>query len=253
MGGQHFRPCLKQPHSGRFAEIGAGSSQLCAASASADDGEFWPSASGHTFLIDRSNSANVVSMARTKEFDPDAALRAALDLFWRKGYEATSIQDLVDHLGIGRASLYATFGTKHDLYLRALDLYTEQVNGDAGSTLFPQGNALAAVKQLIRDFAEDSLTDPDRKGCFVTNTAVELLPHDEKAARGVDVGIGGLESAIAGALVRAQDQGELSADKDPYSLARFLTTFAQGLRVVAKRPERRRITDAVEHALSLLD
>ncbi|RSM74732.1 TetR/AcrR family transcriptional regulator [Kibdelosporangium aridum] len=192
-------------------------------------------------------------MARTKEFDPDAALRAALDLFWRKGYEATSIQDLVENIGIGRASLYATFGTKHELYLRALDLYCERVNGNAGSTLFPEGSALAAVKRLIRNVAEESLDDPDRKGCLVTNTAIECLPHDEQAARRVDVGIGGLESAIAGALVRAQNQGELSADKDPYSLARFLITFVQGLRVVAKRPERRRITDAVDHALSLLD
>ncbi|MCE7002789.1 TetR/AcrR family transcriptional regulator [Kibdelosporangium philippinense] len=77
-------------------------------------------------------------MPRTKEFDPDAVLRSALNLFWRKGYEATSIQDLVDHLGIGRASMYATFGTKHDLYLRALDLYCERVSGTAGATLFPK-------------------------------------------------------------------------------------------------------------------
>jgi TetR/AcrR family transcriptional regulator, transcriptional repressor for nem operon len=192
-------------------------------------------------------------VARTKEFDPDAALRAALDLFWRKGYEATSIQDLVDHLGIGRASLYATFGTKHDLYLRALDRYSEEMNGKAASALFPEGNALAAVKQLIRSFAEDAKVDPDRKGCFVTNTAIECLPHDELAARRVDIGLGGLESAIAGALVRAQSQGELSHDKDPYSLARFLVTLVQGIRVIAKRPDQQRLTDAVDHALSLLD
>lgn len=191
-------------------------------------------------------------MARTKEFDPDATLRAALDLFWRKGYEATSVQDLVEHLGIGRASMYATFGSKHDLYLRALDRYLDDVNGKAAATLFPQGDSLAAVKHLIRSFAEDSVNDPDRKGCFVTNTAVECLPRDELAARRVDVGIGGLESAIAGALVQAQSQGTLSADKDPYSLARFLVTFVQGIRVLAHRPDRRRLTDAVDHALSLL-
>jgi TetR/AcrR family transcriptional repressor of nem operon len=62
-------------------------------------------------------------MARTKEFDPEAALRAALELFWRRGYEATSMSDLVEHLGIGRASIYATFGNKHDLYLKALESY----------------------------------------------------------------------------------------------------------------------------------
>ncbi len=64
-------------------------------------------------------------MARTKEFDPDAALQSALELFWRRGYEATSVADLVEHLGIGRASIYATFGNKHELYLKALDRYAE--------------------------------------------------------------------------------------------------------------------------------
>lgn len=192
-------------------------------------------------------------MARTKEFDPDAALRSALHLFWRKGYEATSVQDLVDHLGIGRASIYATFGTKHELYLRALDRYCEEVGGRSAYALSPAGPALPAVRELVRSFAEEALTDPDRKGCFVTNTAVECLPHDEHAARRVDIGLNGLESAIAGALVRARDQGELSADKDPHSLARFLVTVVQGIRVIAKRPDPRRLRDTVDHALSLLD
>ncbi|MCE7002788.1 hypothetical protein LWC34_08080 [Kibdelosporangium philippinense] len=87
----------------------------------------------------------------------------------------------------------------------------------------------------------------------MTNAAIESLPHDLEAARRVDTGIGGLEAAILGALVRAQDQGELGPDKDPRSLAHFLITFIQGIRVIAKRPDRHRLTDAVNHALSLLD
>jgi TetR/AcrR family transcriptional repressor of nem operon len=94
--------------------------------------------------------------------------------------------------------------------------------------------------------------DPDRKGCFVTNTAVECLPRDESAAELVDIGINGLQAAIAGALVRAQDQGELGADKDPQALARFLVTFVQGIRVMAKRPDRQRLRDAIDQALTLL-
>ncbi len=71
-------------------------------------------------------------MARTKEFDPDAALQSALELFWRRGYEATSMADLVEALGIGRASIYATFGNKHDLYLKALERYASS-NGPSCS------------------------------------------------------------------------------------------------------------------------
>src|SRR4051812_19033882 len=67
------------------------------------------------------------NVARTKEFDPETALRAALELFWERGYEATSMADLVEHMGVARASIYATFGGKHELYLKALDRYGESV------------------------------------------------------------------------------------------------------------------------------
>ena len=192
-------------------------------------------------------------MARTKEFDPDSALRAALHLFWRKGYEATSMQDLVDELGIGRASIYATFGNKHELYLRAVDRYSEEIAGRSGSSLARSGSALAAVRELVESFAEEALNDPDRKGCLITNTAIECLPQDELAAARVDTGLNGLESAIAGALFRAQGQGELGPDKDPRGLARFLVTVLQGIRVIAKRPDRQRLRDTVDYALTLLD
>ncbi|WP_163509248.1 TetR/AcrR family transcriptional regulator [Fodinicola acaciae] len=192
-------------------------------------------------------------MPRTKEFDPDVALQAAIELFWRRGYEATSMQDLVDHLGIGRASIYATFGSKHDLYLLALDRYCTDIAGIYTHMLAQSGPALPGVRALVKAFADKALTDPDRKGCFVTNAAVELAPADHDVARRVDEGLTGLESALLGSLMRAADQGELGADKDPYALARFLVTFLQGVRVIAKRPDRRRLEAAVAQALSLLD
>lgn len=192
-------------------------------------------------------------MGRTKEFDPDAALHAALELFWRKGYEATSLQDLVDHLGINRGSIYATFGSKHALYLRALDRYCEIKNDVGLGVLSRPGPALPAVRDLVRLFAAESLDDPDRKGCLVTNTAVEVLPGDAQAERRVASALAELETALAGALVRARNQGELAEGADPRALARFLVTFLQGLRVVGKTADgRRRLEDAVESALSLL-
>ncbi|MGK5638846.1 TetR/AcrR family transcriptional regulator [Streptomyces sp. URMC 126] len=192
-------------------------------------------------------------MGRSKEFDPDAALRAALELFWRKGYEATSMQDLVDHLGVNRGSLYATFGSKHALYLRALDRYCE-LKGEVSLELLSRpGSALADVRELFRRYAAETLDDPDRKGCLVTNTAVEILPGDEQAERRVASALDELETALAGALVRARHQGELNEGADPRALARFLVTFLQGLRVVGKTADgRRRLEDAVEGALSVL-
>lgn len=189
-------------------------------------------------------------MARTKEFDPDVALRAAMNLFWRKGYEATSMQDLVDHLGLGRGSIYATFGSKHELYLLALDRYAEDLDSRALDQFSRPGPALPAVREFVEAFLADALAD--NRGCLVTNTAVEC-PRDRAIARRVESNWDGLETVLAGALTRARNQGELADGKDPRALARFLVTFVQGLRVLAKVPDERRMRDAVDQALALLD
>jgi TetR/AcrR family transcriptional repressor of nem operon len=188
-------------------------------------------------------------VARTKEFDPDVALRAAMDLFWRKGYEATSMQDLVDHLGVGRGSIYATFGSKHELYLLALDRYARESGDRSLELLSRPGPALPAVRALVEGFLAEALTDS--RGCFVTNTAVEC-PHDPPIARKVESNWDGLETLVAGALTRARNQGELAEDKDPRALARFVVTIAQGLKVLAKVPDERRMRDAVDQAMTLL-
>ncbi|MFD7664889.1 TetR/AcrR family transcriptional regulator [Streptomyces sp. NPDC059788] len=191
-------------------------------------------------------------MGRTKEFDPDATLQLALELFWRKGYEATSMQDLVEHLGINRGSIYATYGSKHELYLRALDRYCENEGAAALEHLNRPGPALPAVRAFLRAFAAESLADQDRKGCLVTNTAVELLPHDTKAERRIGTALHEVESAITGALIRAKAQGELAEGAEVRAQARFLVTFIQGLRVIGKTGDARRLDDAVEQALRVL-
>ncbi|MFF3337927.1 TetR/AcrR family transcriptional regulator [Streptomyces flavidovirens] len=194
-------------------------------------------------------------MARTKEFDPDAALQAALELFWRRGYEATSMADLVDHLGIGRASIYATFGNKHELYLKALDRYADSRNPRLLGELSQPGPALPAVRAVLRRFAAEAASDKERlTGCFVTNTAAELAPHDDSAARRVEVSWEHMETLLHSALVRAQAQGELPEDRDPRALARMLLVLMQGLRVVGKASsDPARVRDAAEQALTLLD
>ncbi|MFF5387083.1 TetR/AcrR family transcriptional regulator [Streptomyces sp. NPDC013012] len=194
-------------------------------------------------------------MARTKEFDPDAALRAALELFWARGYEATTMADLVEHLGVGRASLYATFGNKHELYLKALDRYTEANDPRLVEELSAPGPALPAVRALVRRFAAEAATDGERlNGCFVTNSAAELGPHDTAVARQVELSWEQLETLLHAALVRARAGGELPAGRDPRALARMLLVLLQGVRVVGKASgDPARVRDAAEQALTLLD
>lgn len=194
-------------------------------------------------------------MARTKEFDPDAALQAALELFWRRGYEATSMSDLVGHLGVARASIYATFGNKHELYLKALDRYQRARDPRLLRELSQPGPALPAVRTVVRRFATEAATDEQRlSGCFVTNTAAELAPHDAAAARRVEHSWDHIETLLHATLVRAQAQGELPEDRDPRALARMLLVLMQGLRVVGKASaDPTRVQDAAEQALALLD
>lgn len=192
-------------------------------------------------------------MARPKQFDPDTVLDRALELFWERGYEATSMADLVEHLGIGRASLYATFGTKHDLYLKALDRYLLRADPSPLEFLSRPGPALPLVRALVQSYAEASACDERRRGCMVVNAAVERLPGDTLVARRVGIAWDGLEAALTSALHRAQAQGELPPDRDPRSLARFFFVFLQGLRVVSKAPaDPARFRDAAREALSLL-
>ncbi|MEW1903517.1 MULTISPECIES: helix-turn-helix domain-containing protein [unclassified Streptomyces] len=194
-------------------------------------------------------------MARTKEFDPDAALRAALELFWARGYEATTMADLVEHLGVGRASLYATFGNKHELYLKALDRYTETNDPRLVEELSAPGPALPAVRALVRRFAAEAAADGERlTGCFVTNSAAELGPHDTAVARRVELSWEQLETLLHAALARARAGGELPAGRDPRALARMLLVLLQGVRVVGKASsDPARVRDAAEQALTLLD
>jgi TetR/AcrR family transcriptional repressor of nem operon len=193
-------------------------------------------------------------VARTKSFDPDEALDAALELFWRRGYEATSMADLVAHLGLARASIYGTFGSKHELYLKALDRYMHTRDPDVVDVLSQPGPALPAVRAVIDAYARESAADEHRRGCFLVNTAVELLPGDPLAARRVESSWDIVETALASALTRARAQGELAPDKDPRALARFLLVVLQGLRVLGKgNPHPDRLRDAGEQALAALE
>ena len=192
-------------------------------------------------------------MPRQKEFDREAALDGAMAAFWTKGYTATSIEDLVTRMGIQRGSLYATFGNKRSLFLSALGRYQRAVTRELLAVLEAPGSGLAAIRGFFRLRVEGSLDRRRPPGCLVTNSAVELSPRDRGAAARVGDSLVTLEVAFLRALERARVQGELPATKDLRALARFLTSSAQGLSVMAKaRAERAVLEDVVEVVLAAL-
>ncbi len=192
-------------------------------------------------------------MARTKEFDPEQALDNAMSLFWRRGYDATSMADLVGELGVARASLYATFGDKRSLYLKVLDRYVEQRDPRIVERLSAPGSPLAAVRAFVQGYGAEIAADEEHRGCLVVNAAVERLPVDPETARRVRSSWQTLEVALTAALSRARAEGELAAGSDARALARFLVVVLQGLRVVGKAdPGGPLVRDGLAQALAAL-
>jgi TetR/AcrR family transcriptional repressor of nem operon len=142
-------------------------------------------------------------------------LQRALELFWARGYEATSMDSLVQHLGIARASLYSTFGGKHDLYMKALNRYVRSRDPDVICVLSQPGPVLPAIRELVNSYAQESICDGQRRGCMVVNAAVELVSRDPQVARLVEESWNTLETALALALTRARAQGELPSNSTP--------------------------------------
>jgi TetR/AcrR family transcriptional repressor of nem operon len=173
-------------------------------------------------------------MARPREFDADAALDRAMHAFWSKGYEATSLDDLCEVTGLSRSSLYATFGSKRNLLLRSVDRYVEQRNPRIAEILaqpLPIRDAFAA---LARQFIDQIVSGPGRRGCFLGNCAAELPRGDRAALARVRRGLQSTEATFRDALVRAKNHGELAPSADVNALARFLTAGFQGLRLMGK-------------------
>ncbi|HEX8393488.1 MAG TPA: helix-turn-helix domain-containing protein [Longimicrobium sp.] len=192
-------------------------------------------------------------MPRTREFDPAQAVDSAMELFWTKGYEATSMDDLVRHLGVGRGSLYAVFGSKHALYLRALEHYRATRSGFVVEMLSRDAPVREVVREWLQGGVDMTLTDPERRPCMMVGAASERAGCDPGAGRCVRASAQEIEDALHAALTRAQAAGEVARSKDPRALARFFVVTSQGLSVVARTAGREALRDAVEVALSALD
>jgi TetR/AcrR family transcriptional repressor of nem operon len=193
-------------------------------------------------------------MARPKEFNPDEALERATEVFWRRGYEATSIEDLTTSMGINRGSLYDTFGGKQELFLACMDRYCTGMVASRLSLLNQPGPALETIRTFIQTMLEFGLSYPERKGCLIANTVMALAPREKEIGNRVAKAMGDLEEAFFKALVRAKKQGELRSGKDPRSLARFLTTLMQGMIVMLKAGTAADVLrDITRTGLSVLD
>lgn len=193
---------------------------------------------------------------RTKEFETDEIADAAMQVFWRRGYAATSVQDLVDGTGLSRSSLYSTFQNKQGLYQKALQRYELLTTLNNVKLLSGSGSPKALIRQLLINVVEDELNDSEHKGCLVANACLELAGHDEDVSQFVESNLQKLQHALESLLIKAQQSGEITSTQNPRALASFFLNTMQGLRVLGKGSplEQRKqcLMDVVEVALNVL-
>lgn len=192
-------------------------------------------------------------MAGVKQFDRNDVLNRAMTLFWRKGYQATSIQDLVQATGINRGSLYATFGDKCGLFLAVLDHYSEKVGRPQMAEL-NDPDPRRAIERMFESIVRRTSDPKWPRGCLNTNTSLECPSAGDDIGRKIAERLSQQESAIYHALRRAQAEGSLDPAQDVRALARFFVGVAQGLNVVNKAvPDPTILNDMVKVAMRVWD
>jgi TetR/AcrR family transcriptional repressor of nem operon len=171
-------------------------------------------------------------MARSKEFDENAVLHKAMQLFWEQGYEKTSMNDLVDHMGIHRRSLYDTFTDKHTLFLKALDRYGEMMSNGLERGVKQSETATQAVRFIFKYTIDE--TDDAPNGCMFVNAAVELAARDTDADVKATKGFDKEEQLLVDIIHWGQQNGEFTSDLDAKDLAESLHNALLGLRVMVR-------------------
>jgi TetR/AcrR family transcriptional regulator, transcriptional repressor for nem operon len=191
-------------------------------------------------------------MAGKKAFDPPRVLEKAMHAFWERGYESLSIDDLVQATGIGRGSLYGTYTDKHSLYIAALERYIATVRAQTMVLLEKGGTLQEVLQRLFHAQVDALLSDPARRGCFLTNASLEVAPHDPEVNKIVQLAYQELEEGFYRLLIKAQIAGEIAWKDDPHQLARFLVATLAGIRVLARvQHDRRTLQDVANTALSV--
>ena len=193
-------------------------------------------------------------MARPREFDEVTALEAAMECFWHRGYEATSVRDLADKMGISAPSLYNAYGDKHALFVQALEHYLDH---SARALIKRLENSLPpkrAVRRFIEEIIERSVNDCERRGCFLINSALEVAPHDRELGALIADRLAEIEAFFYRSIKTAQAEGAVPRDRVAKDLACLLLGVLLGIRVLARsKPERALLEGVARPALALLD
>ena len=193
-------------------------------------------------------------MARPKEFDREEVLQKALYTFWEKGYEATTLPDLLETMGINRSSFYNTFGDKQTLFREVMSLYYQQTAIKRLTILQKAKFAKQGLRDYFNHNIDVAVAEYNPGGCLLTNTATNLKTIDEEIARSIVQGVDRLEQAVHTLLERGQSSGEIPVNKDIKAIARLMIATSYGLNIAARiNPSRDILEDIAQAAVCILD
>jgi TetR/AcrR family transcriptional regulator, transcriptional repressor for nem operon len=193
-------------------------------------------------------------MARLKAFDEEQAVDAAVDCFWARGYEATSVRDLADGMGIGSASLYNAFGDKRALFVRCLERYANRSSRERMARLEEKHPPKDAIRAFLLEIIERSLKDPDCKGCLLVNSALDVGPHDAAIGAAVAGYLDEIRGFFRRNLEAARRAGTVPRSLDAETVSGHLLGVLMGIRALARvKPERKLLESVARPALALLD
>lgn len=196
----------------------------------------------------------IPEMPRTKQFNEEEVLNKAMELFWEKGFHATSMQDLVNHLGINRASIYDTFGGKNMLFDKAFQNYRDTSLTSLKKILSAEVDVKEGFRKLFQMAIDDVETDACQKGCFVVNTITELVPGDDILQEKLRQHSANTELLFAAYIQKGIDDGTIKVSKNPQTIAFTLFTLFSGLRVMTKvEKNQEKLGEMIEVGLSILD
>lgn len=173
-------------------------------------------------------------MARPIEFDKTVALEKAMDVFWEKGFQATSLQDLISSMGLSKSSFYQAFKSKHELFAATLDYYTDRMVSSMSDTIGSTASGFEFIEQIFTEIVEQAPLKSSQKGCFLMNTASEFAQSNSQIAGLTKSGMKKVELVFIGAIKQSQNIGEISLDKSAETLANFLICNMSGLKTMVK-------------------
>lgn len=195
-----------------------------------------------------------MTIGRPLEFNPDHALDAAMQLFWRKGYESSSLQDLLGTMGLSKSSFYQTFKSKHLLFQQCLQHYRQTLTDEMRAQLQKTGSGKTFITTLFHNVSNETRGPDARRGCLLMNTASEFAQSDPEIAELVSSSIDKFTQVFELAIQQAQQQGDISSDKDPKALATYLVSSMSGLRNMVKAgANRETVKHIADMVLSALD